>query len=420
MQTRIETLKQARKKVLVTLDEVEKATGEVKALKKLAESVNLPGFRPGKAPIDLVKEKAGKERILEETVRALLPDIMKAALAAGEFKPILQPSISVDSVEPLIVGVLFVERPEIHVKAAKKIGLKKEPMTEPTDADVESFIKNLLDRDRTEKSVDRVSKAGDIVEVSMEAVDGEGQQIKEISVGRYLFTIGKEELLPELEPTIAGTKAGDIKVSEVTFSKDHGIPLLQGKKAKVTMTVKEVRETMLPELTPEYIKKRLGVEKSVDAFKGDVRSMLAEQKKRGEMQKREQELLKLVREATTIDLAPELLNAEAQVVFHDFEDRIKSQGLTFADWIKSTGKEQKQVEEELMQAAKDRLTLRFGMHEVVKEREITVTDEEVNALIHQGMHGEHDHSEHAPGTPMFEDAKTEVKIRKFIDEMVGD
>lgn len=416
MQTRFEVLKQARTKAVVTLESAERDAAEKKAYEKLAQSVKLPGFRPGKAPLEVLKEKIERDRVLEETVRAALPDVLKAATEGKELKPILQPSIAVESTEPLTISVLFVEHPEVKVKGAKKLGIKKTPVAEPSNEEVDQFITQLLDRDRKETSVDRAAKAGDLVEVAMESTTTDGEPFKELSVGKYSFTLGKEELLPELEAHLHGVKKGETKTADVSFPKTHDIPVVQGKKAKVTFTVKDVREVTLPELTAEYIKTRLGAEKSVDEFKKDVASMLKSQRLQNEMGKREQELMKAVREATVVDLAPELLNAESRLVLEEFVDRLKKQGLTLEDWMKSTNKDQKTVESELTTAAKDRLTLRFGMRALVGEREIPVTDEDVTAFLQQ-VDPEHA-GRHKSGDPAFEDARVEVKVRKFVEEEI--
>jgi len=417
MQSQLEKLPQARTKVTVILDSTERTTAEEKALQTLSQSMKLPGFRPGKAPLAVLREKVTETQLLEETVRAALPDVMKTAMATGELRPIMQPSVSLEAKEPLTLSVMFVERPEVKVKGAKKLSIQKNPITDPTAKEVDECITQLLDRDRKETSVDRAAKTGDVVEVAMDSKDEKGEPLKELTVSKYSVVLGKEELLPELEKHMHDVKKGESKTTEIAFAKDHDIPALQGKKATVTLTVNDVREVTLPELTPEYIKTRLGAEKSVEEFRKDVSVMLRSQRGQQEMQRREQELLKTVRESTTVDLAPELLNAEARLVLDEFQARLQKQGITFDDWIQSTGKEQKEVEKEVLQSARDRLLLRFGMHKVVEEREIPASDTDVVAFL-QEVSGPDAAKEHVPGSPAFEEAKAEVKVRTFIEEMV--
>jgi len=420
MQSRIEVLPQARKTVVVTIDAAEKAAAESKALEKLASSMKLPGFRPGKAPTELLKEKIEKEKLLEETVRALLPDVMKHALDSKDVKPIMQPSISVGSVDPLTIHVTIVERPEVKVKGAKKISIKKEPIADPSPKEIDRFVDMFLEHDRAEKDKDGPAASGDAITISMEGKDANGVPLTALTTERYSLQLGKEDILPELETHLLGMKKGDTKTVTIDFPPTHEVQDLRGKKATVTLSVQGVREVSLPTLTSEYLEKRLKAKKSVEEFRADISRMLKDQRKQHVMQQREEDLLKAVKEATTVDLAPELVNVEAQIVLDGFIERLKKQGLTFDDWLKSTGKDPKLVGEEVKTAARDRLTLRFGMHEVVKERDITVTDDDVHAFIHQGVSSDHDHADHAPGTPLFEDAKSEVKIRKFISEEIAE
>ncbi|MEQ1849333.1 MAG: trigger factor [Candidatus Peribacteraceae bacterium] len=419
MQTRFETLKQARTKAIVTFEPGERADAEAKALSRLAEKVKIPGFRPGKAPIEMLREKIKEEELLEETVRAALPDVLKAA-TSGEKKlaPILQPSISIESTEPLQVGVLFVEEPEVKIKNPKKLGIKKEPVPEPSTKEIDEFVNQLLDRDRSEASVERGAKIGDLVEVAMESKHKDGSPLAELSVGKYSFTLGKEELLPELEKHLHGVKKDEKKSADVSFGKNHEIPALQGKDATVHFTIKDVREVSLPALTPEYLKNRLGAEKPVEEFKKDVAALIKSQKMESVYRQREQELLKAVRDATTVDLAPELLTAEARLVLEEFVDRLSKQKLTLEDWMQSTKKDEKTVQEELMQAAKDRLTLRFGMRAATKEQDITVSDDEVIDFLKRVSPGSE--NQHKSGDPAFEDARMEVKVQKFVEEAIRD
>jgi trigger factor len=418
MHTRFESLKQSRTKAIVTLDDAERSRFEGAALTRLATKVKMPGFRPGKAPLDLLREKIMDEELLEETVRAALPTILKAATEGEKkMKPILQPAISVEKKEPLEIGVLFVEEPDVKVKGAKKIGIKKQTIPEPTDAEVDAFVHQLLDRDRKEESVDRASAIGDIVEVAMDATEN-GTPLKELTVGKYSFTLGKEELLPELEKHLHGVKKDEKKSADVSFAKDHEIPALQGKKTTVMFMVKDVRSVQLPELTSEYLKTRLGAEKSVEDFRLDVAALLRSQKMESVYRAREQELLKTVRDATTVDLAPELLTAEARLVLEEFVDRLKKQNLTLEDWMKSTNKDEKAVQSELMTAAKDRLTRRYGMRAVALERDLTVSDEEVTDFLKRVSPGSE--TQHKSGDPAFEDARIEVRVHKFVEETIRD
>jgi trigger factor len=116
METKVEKLKQSRVRTTTVIDEASRATAEAAALVRLSEQVEIKGFRVGKAPADKVKERVGADRLLEETVRELLPVVLKDALEKTKAKPMLRPAANVVSMSPLTISLTFVERPEVTVK----------------------------------------------------------------------------------------------------------------------------------------------------------------------------------------------------------------------------------------------------------------------------------------------------------------
>jgi trigger factor len=369
METTIEKLKQSRLKSTTVIGEDERLAAEKEALASLAERVNIKGFRVGKAPEEMVRARFNEEQLLEETVRMLLPKVLKDAIEKSNAKPIMRPAASVASKKPLTIELVFIERPEVSVKKPDGIKVEKKKIEDATDNDVEVFIKKILMQDRSETPVDRAAKSGDLVRLSMSAKKGD-TPVEELTVPNYGIVLGSEDLLPELEPHLMSMKKDEKKTVDVTFPKDHDIPGIRGQKISIDVAVKAVAEVKLPELTQDYLKTRLGSDIAPAAFRSDVKRMLTDRSKSEEMKRREDELYDKVRAATTVDMPQEIIDAEVQDMVQDLHHRLEAQKMTMDDWLKGTGKDAKAVIDEMKDIAKNRVVLRMGMQEIAKKLNI--------------------------------------------------
>ena len=426
MEISIEKLKQCRIKATIVIAEDERRKAEDAALAAIGKHVRTKGFREGKAPVAIVREQAGAERVLEETVRRLIPQMMKEAIEKSGAKPIMHPAASITSTSPLTVDILFVERPTVILKKPDSITVEKKRATEVTEQDIARVLRRMMEHDITETAVDRAAANGDSVQLSLKSTDKEGKPVEELTVDRYKTLIGSEELLPEIAKAALGMKKGDKKTVTIAFSKTHDINGLRGKTVNVEMTANVVNAVTLPELTQEFIKTRFGVERTPEGFKAEVKEMLSKQRKNDEMKRREEEFYKSVRAATTVDLAQELIDAETKEMLHDLEERLKKQETTLEQWMKMTGKLPKDLGEEMKKIAVDRITLRMGLQEYVDKKKIELTEEEMKKLLdaikeHATKNGHAIPDEELKaGGGVYEQVRWEERMKKAVEMVVKD
>ncbi len=425
METTFEKLAQSRIRTLTTVTDEERLQAEKIAIASLAERVEIKGFRVGKAPPDMVKSRVGDEKMMEETVRVLLPKILKEGLEKSGAKPILRPAASVTSTKPLIIALTFVERPTVTLKKPDSITVGKKVFTETSDAEAEAFVKKILMQDRTETPTDRAATHGDMVNIALSATKKK-IPVEELTIGHYNVLIGAEDLLPQLEPHLIGMKKDDKKTVDVTFPKDHDIPAIRGEKISIEISAKGVNEVKMPELTQEYLKTRLKTDITPDAFRADVKKMLLDRKKSEEMKRREEDLYDKVRAATQVDVAPEILDAEVQDMVQDLHQRLQQQKMTMDDWLKATGKDPKSVVDEMKQIAKNRIVLRFGMQELATKLGIDADAE----LLKTNLKTAKDHAEKndrpmpeeelQPGGSIYEQIRFDLRMQALVAHMIND
>jgi len=425
METATKKLPQSRIRTSTVIAPEERLSAEHKALQALTERVEIKGFRIGKAPADKVRERVGAERVLEETIRFLLPAVLKEALEKSGAKPMLRPSASVASTDPLTIELTFVERPAVSVKNPRSLRVEKKVIPEATNEDVDAFVHTVLMQDTSETTVDRAAAKGDFVRMSLSTTK-KGKPVDELTIGNYGLLIGNEDLLPELEPHLTGMKKDERKTADVSFPKDHDIPSIRGEKLSVAITVKSVAEVMLPELTQEYLKSRLGNDMTPDAFRSDVKKMITDRKRSEERQRREEELYEKVRAATTVDLAPEVIDAEVEDMAADLRSRLEKQGMTMDDWLKSGGKEAATVVNEMKGIAESRIKLRFGMQELASKLDIEPDAAHLASAIASAKAAakkdgrDRAKNETEPGGTIHEHIRFDLTMQALVEKMIGD
>lgn len=376
-------LDQSRCQYTVTVDDAERAKAEEAALVQFANSAKIPGFRPGKAPVEMIKEKISKADLLEEIVRQVLPGSLRTIIERDALRPLLQPKVELTAESPLTLTVTFVERPEAKVKGLEKLKIEKNPPK--VDAkDVDRMVEYLLNQYRDTQTVERAAIIGDEVTIDFKGSDSEGKEIPGTASEGYKVVLGSKSLIPGFEEALAGLKAGEEKTFTVTFPEKYHAEHLAGKPATFWAKMHRVDEVKMPSLTDDFVKeKKLG--DSASAFRGKIEDSLKEQEEHMERQRREGALFDALVKATTVELAPELIEVEARSLAEDLGEQLKRQKRTLEQWLQESKKTPSQLKEDLEAEAKKRLTLRFGLEKALEMKGITVTKEEVDAVAKDAL-----------------------------------
>ncbi len=393
MSSKIEKLSHARIQCTIEIPEEERVKAEERALQKFATHVRIDGFREGKAPIHMVRERVPKDELTKETVHQSLPKVLPQALEESKAEPIIAPKVAILKESPLTLAITFVGRPEVKVAKAEKIAIEKKEIPSVTAQDIDNFLAKILGPEGKETSVTRAAKNGDTVTLDLAVTVG-GAEVAELKEEKMQTVLGSsEDLLPGVAAALVGMKSGESKTIDIALGEDLEQRDARGKKAKAAITLQKVSEVQLPEITSEFLKSRFGTDKSPEAFRKDIEEMIARQRTQGERHRREEAFFDAVRDATKVEIAPELLHIEIEELMHNLDHRLKEQQITVDDWLKSTGKEWKDVVKDMEDIATKRLILRFGLEEVLKARDITATDEELQETLERLSHEQPESSE---------------------------
>jgi len=419
----IERLPGPRVTCTVTFSDEEVRPIEEKALQKLGSETKLKGFRPGKAPADMMRESVDTEKLLEETIRQLLPQTIERLITEHELKPIIPPKIEAISRSPLTLNLTFVEKPDVSLKGVKKIKIEKSK-SKVDDAEVAKMIDFVLSKHQKVTPVDRAIAEGDQVTMDFHGETKEGEEIDSIKEEDYAVIIGSKSLLPGFEDELKGLKQTDKKSFTLTFPEKHEAEKLRGKPVTFHVTIKQVAHVKKPELTDAFAKEQLG-SSSADDFKAQVKRSMEQQEEDVERKRREQQLFDAISDATVVEIAPELSEEETRNIVKEIDQRLQQQGKTLEDWLKQQTKKPEEVQKDLQAQAEKRLRLRLGIQKLIDERNIEVSDEEIQKAIDVMLarlpekEREPLRAAYAKGQNAYEQIKWQKKVEKVIDSFLA-
>lgn len=309
MQVSVEAAEGLERRIKVDLpaDEIEQEVD--KRLRDVGRSARLPGFRPGKVPLKILRQRFGdsvRGEVFGERIQSSFPQ----AVAEAELKPAGMPQIEpeIDRAERRYSYVAkFEVLPAIEpVSLADKTVSR--PVAEVTEADVDAMVERLREQRKTWNAVDRPAAAGDRVRLSFQGtIDGEpfeGGSADDVPVD-----IGAGRMIPGFEEQLTGAAAGDERDIETTFPDDYPRKELAGKPAHFSVQVKEVQEPELPEVDADFAKAFGVADGDIERFRSDVRANMERELAQRIKDKVKSQVMDLLVEAHPVHL-PEVLIAE--------------------------------------------------------------------------------------------------------------
>ncbi|MES1191506.1 MAG: trigger factor [Steroidobacter sp.] len=223
-------------------------------LKSLSRTVRLKGFRPGKVPVNVVRQQYG-DAVRQEVIEKLLQSTFSEAVADQKLVPAGGPrieSFSAEEGQDMMFRAVFEVYPELQLSSIEALQVSR-PVVEIGDADVDAMIDKLRGQQVTYKKADRAAKETDRVNISFVGTIN-GEEFKGGKGENVPVVLGAGRMLPEFEAGLIGVSAGESKQVEVTFPADYGVGELSGKLATFAITVNEVEEPVLPEINDDLAK----------------------------------------------------------------------------------------------------------------------------------------------------------------------
>ena len=313
MKSDIENLSDTRIKLTVELPFDELGDEVEAAYKRIAQQVQIPGFRKGKVPRQIIDQRFGRGAVLEEVVNAAVPPAYDAAIAEAEVVPLGQPQVEVTEIEDgeKIAFVAEVDiRPDFELPEYKGLAVEVDPLA-VTDADVDEQLTLLAKRFGSYTEVERATVDGDVLLIDL-AATANGTDIEELAQQAMSYEVGEDGLVPGLDEAVIGKSAGEVATFDFTpeFGEYEGTPI------SVSATVSAVRERVMPELDDDLATMASEFD-TLDELKADLRTKL----ERSRLMERGQEARELVHDqlldSVDIPLPANLIDAEVEQHFEN-------------------------------------------------------------------------------------------------------
>ena len=336
----------AKLTIEVPAEEVEKALQ--KAYLKQRKQINIPGFRKGKVPRQMIEKMYGAEVFYDEAINLMMPDAYAKAYEESELDIVSQPKIDVVQMEKgkdFIFTAEVATKPEVTLGDYK--GLKVDKVsTRVTQKEVDEEIEKERQRNaRTVEVTDRAVADKDEITLDFEGfVDGvafEGGKGE-----NYPLTIGSGAFIPGFEEQLVGAEIGKELEVNVTFPKEYHTEDLAGKEAVFKCTVHTIKAKELPELDDEFASDVSECE-TMEAYRAEVKKQIKERKERDGRAKKEDQALEQAIENAQMDIPEAMIDFQVKQMADDMARRIQQQGLTVEQYFQFTGLTAEKMTEEM-------------------------------------------------------------------------
>ncbi len=354
------------------------AKAEIEAYKKNVKSINIPGFRKGKAPKAIIEKYYGKGIWFEDAINACIPEAFEEAVKEAGLDIVGQPQFDLVSEEGDIVlkAVGFV-KPEVTIDGYKGISVEKK-VTEVTDADVDAEVENARKRNaRTIEITDRAAAQGDIANIDYEGfVDGVA-----FDGGKgngHDLTLGSGSFIPGFEDQIVGKTIGEEFDVNVTFPEEYHAAELAGKAAIFKTKLNALKAEELPALDDEFAKDVSEFD-TLDEYKADIKSKMVDRNDRQAEAEVENALAEALMEKLEAEIPEVMFEAETENFVRDYDTRLRQNGLDLATYMKYTGLTLEALRDQMRPQAERQVKVRLALEKIASLENIIISEEETDA-----------------------------------------
>ena len=355
-----------------------------KSFKKNVKKANIDGFRKGNVTKDIYLKNYGMESLFEDAYLAVVDDAFKEAQDKAKVKAEIQPSVDIKKIDKdgITFEFTFIGKPEVKLGQYKDLKVKKEKVA-VTKEEVDAKINELR-----EQFADITVKEGGVVETGDTAVidfvgEVDGKPLDGGSGENYPLEIGTNTFIPGFEDGVLGMKVDETKDLHLKFPENY-TKELAGKEVVFHVTLREIKSRILPDIDENFFED-LGYDKVTNAeeLAKEVENTIKEEKENEEKNRFLEEVLKQVSEKMEVDVPEEIIDDEVHRMIHQWEEQLKSQGLTLDQYMEFTGTTHEDMHKQMEPEALRRVKYRYMLEAVSEAEKIEVTDEEVEKDIEE-------------------------------------
>ena len=348
-----------------------------KAYLKMRGKMNIPGFRPGKAPRKMIESMYGAEVFYEEAVNIVLPDAYEAAVAEQKLEVVGYPNVELENCDSSGCSFKCTVAVYPEVKLGKYKGLSA-PKAEVkvTAADVTERLNEMADRNSRMVSVERAAKKGDTANIDFEGFD-QGVPFEGGKGDNFDLELGSGSFVPGFEEQVVGMKVGQEKDIDITFPKDY-TPELAGKPVVFHVKVNEIKVKEVPAIDDEFAKDVSEFETLKD-LKADLKKKITDERASAAQRGFEDALMKKVADGITVEIPEDMINVQAEKLLENFKQQLASQGIPYDQYLKMTGSKNEDFLAQAHEPAVEQIRMDLALEAITKKEKLDASEEEVEA-----------------------------------------
>lgn len=356
------------------------------ACKRLANKVNIPGFRKGKAPRSILENFLGINAILDEAADDLLPKAYVEGLKETGLEPVCQPDIEVVTLEdgqPMRFKASITVKPEIKLGDYKGLDITRR-IIDISNEDVDAEIEN--QRQRMSKLVDAAEGAeatnGDTVVIDFKGLK-DGVAFEGGTAEDYPLALGSGSFIPGFEEQLVGSHVGDEKNIDVTFPEDYGAKELAGQPVVFEIKVKGIKNKVLPELNQEFVEEVSETAENLDQLREEFRAKMEQQSLAAADDTARNAALAKAVENCEVELPPVMIEQQMNGMIEDAKRQIGSQGMSYEQYLEYAGRTDEEFCEQYRKQAELIVKRELMLEAIIKAENLEVTDEDIDGQIRE-------------------------------------
>ncbi|GEP40251.1 trigger factor [Nocardioides psychrotolerans] len=377
MKSAVENLSPTRAKLTVEVPFEELKPSLDAAYKKIAQQINIPGFRRGKVPPMVIDRQVGRGTVLDEAINEVLPQKYIEALQANDLQPLAQPDIEVTKFEDNETLEFTAEvdvKPTIELPSYEGIEAEVEDVT-VADDDVDEQVKALRERFATLTDVERPAADGDFVVLDLKAVK-DGEVVEGAEVSGMSYQVGRGGMVEGLDEALVGLSAGEDK----TFSSELVGGDQVGEAVEIQVSISQVQEQELPDYDDEFAQLASEFD-TIEELSADVRERLGRGKRLEQAAAARDAVLEVLLEKVSVPLPESMVTDELNARRQNIEQQLGQAGISMEKYLEDEEQTVEEFEADLDRRVRDAVAAQFILDEIAKKEELGVDQQELSGHL---------------------------------------
>lgn len=378
MKRTVNRLENSQVELILSFEGEEWKDANKKAFDKLAKEVEVPGFRKGHAPENLVRQKIDHARVINDAIDMLLQPAYETALDEEKIMPFARPNLEITKVtdDEMEAKISIIVAPEVELGQYKGLHVERTAV-EVTPEEIDAEIAKLAS-----DNAELITKTGEAALGDTVVIDFvgyvDGKAFDGGAANNYSLELGSNSFIPGFEDQIVGMKENEEKDIQVKFPENY-VPELKGKDATFHIVIHEVKEKKVPAIDADFVSELAydGVE-TVDQLKTKVENDIRARKEQDAKNAYYEALVKLIRDGSKITIHPQIIHDEVEAMKENFANQVQQNGLTLEQYYQITGQTPEDVESKMAVDAEINIRSVLALEKIAEVENLHVTQEEVD------------------------------------------